>query len=63
MTAEAELPGIKVDANNKWILVPKSEPRDVPESLKRCYAHVCATIEHLDAHELHRFPEDPAAIK
>ncbi|MBT6489076.1 MAG: FkbM family methyltransferase [Deltaproteobacteria bacterium] len=58
MTPEAELPEIKVDANNKWILLPRAEPVAVPEILKTCYNHVCEVIEHLDANESHRFPAE-----
>jgi len=61
VTPKAELPTIEVDANNKWILLPKSQPVPASDALKQCYAHVCAVIEHLEENELHRFPKDTSA--
>ncbi len=58
VTTAGELPGIQVDANDKWILLPKSDPVAVPDTMKDCYKFVCEKLEHLEQNEMHRFPAD-----
>ena len=58
ITTEAELPTLQVDANQKWILVPKSDPVAVSESLKACFNFVCEKLEYLERDEIDSFPEE-----